>query len=369
MNIWEYKDIEQDYLIPFVSECSRTINDVDLLLSLQSMYRQKIGWDRNTESILSAVGFLCGGEKELCHYLIEKIVNEKDGDAFKDSKYTYMYCLTIASLYSPIAIKQILVFFDAMKKCERINSSGKVNPSKSERKLRESLYPDAQRGFWDAKRSFYKNGFASEATIKGLIGLISTNSKRYDSGLAISILALFLGNNHIVKCVDSNSSFGTPIFIEKDFADYVIRMFRNNPPYYLGSSPVYGEYHQILESWCEHNPTFRTKLRDSIEYIKPILLSRYIKNHKRHLVYEREERTYDSLKKLRNYSDEEIEKKYASDEYLEFLDKCIRNLNSKENETRISEFTSWKDVAMKDPQSLAKDAMNFIDASIHEYPI
>ena len=68
---------------------------VDLLLSHQSMYRQKIGWDRNTESILSAVGFLCGVEKELCHYLIDKIVNEKDGDTFKDSKYKY--CLLYTS--------------------------------------------------------------------------------------------------------------------------------------------------------------------------------------------------------------------------------------------------------------------------------
>jgi hypothetical protein len=308
-------------------------------------------------------------EKELCHYLIEKIVNEKDGDAFKDSKYTYMYCLTIASLNSPIAMKQILIIFDAMKKCERISSSGKVNPSKSERKLRESLYPDAQRGFWDAKRSFYKYGFASEATIEGLIGLISTNPKRYDSGLAISILTLFLGNNHIVKCVDSNSSFGTPVFIEKDFTDYVIRMFRNNPPYYQGSNPIHGEYHQILENWCEQNPVFRSKIRDSIEIIRPILLRRYLKNHKRQLVYEREHRIFDSLKDLGKFSDEEIEKKYVSDKYLEFLDKCIRNLDSKDNEARILEYGLWKNAAMENPQSVAKDAMNFIDASIFEYPL
>jgi len=333
------------------------------------MYRQKIGWDRNTESILSAVGFLCGVEKELCHYLIDKIVNEKDGDTFKDSKYTYMYCLTIASLYSPIAIKQLLIFFDAKEKCDRISRSGKAKPSKNERKLRESLYPDAQRGFWDAKRNFYKYGFASEATIKELIELIRTNPKRYSYDLAISILALFIGSNPIVKCVDGPFSFGKPVYIEKDFSDHVIRMFRNNPPYYLGSSPVYGEYHQILESWCEHNPAFRIKLRNSIEFIKPKLLSRYLKNHKRHLVNEREERTYDSLKELGNYSDEEIEKKYASDEYLEFLDKCIRNLESKDNEARVSEYELWKDTALKYPQSIARDAMNFIDASIFEYPL
>lgn len=98
-----------------------------------------------------------------------------------------------------------------------------------------------------------------------------------------------------------------------------------------------------------------------------MLLNRYLKSNKHNLIYEREERIYDSLKCLGKYSDEEIETKYVSEEYFEFLNKWIRNLDSKDNEARICEYELWKDAAMKNPQSVAKDAMNFIDASIFEH--
>jgi len=360
-------DVEKEYLLRFVNRSNGDVDDLILLFSLQEKYRFLFNWDQNIEKILSAAGFLCAKYQNLCDYIVNRIKYEEDGVSIKDSKYTYMFCLTIASLLSPKAMKQIMDFDHIWRRyTDDSPSNSKRKLTDLEKKHAQSLRPDGIRGYWDARDRHYKYGSASEATIKWLIGLFIKNPPNYLSyDKATVILFKLLGENNNVTCVDANLPYGSPEKIEKDFTNDVIRMFCKKPPYFI----TYDDgYHPLLRKWYDHNPAFRQRLTDSIEIIKPVLLKRFLSDYISVNRSYRDNRIYDHLTR-EGYSAEEIEKHYIQDDFIEMLNSSIKNLESKDINTRIIEYRRWESAAARAPNSIAWQMMDTIRRYMQELPV
>jgi len=280
--------VEKEHLFRFVNENNGNVEHLILLFSLEEVCRSFRNWDQNVETLLEAAGYLCGKYQNLCDYVVDKIKYEENGVSIYDSKYSYMWCLTLASLWNPKVMKQVLDFGHLWNGLIDGFPGREKELSDAEKEQAESLRPDAMRGFWDARKNYYRYGSASVATIKGLIELAQENPPDYLSYYhAMEILFLFLGERNIVTCVDANFLFGAPQYIEKDFTEDVIGMFRKNPPHYQSDISIYGgfpgfelaglpspnkSYHQLLRKWYENSPEFQRELSLSIDFIKPLIL-------------------------------------------------------------------------------------------------
>jgi len=289
-------NLEKEYLPEFVNGSNGDFEDLALLFSLkQDLLYLFHSWDRNVEAVLSAAGYLCGKYQNLCDFVVDKIKFRKNMSSPGISNYTYLWCLTIASLSNPEAMKQITNLNNLWNRYSDGPRSGRSDLTAEEEKLGQNLLPDAITGHWDARKKYYIYGSASQASIKILIELFGEDPSAVSAYVYISsALFLFLGERNIVTCLEVNSPFGAPVNVEKDFTEDVISLFRKNPPYYLWG-PSFEYYPRFLKRWSENSPVFRRELSRSVDFILPVFLKRHLFAQVSRGKQEREKRVYDSL--------------------------------------------------------------------------